>query len=291
MYKKLLCVLCVVFLFAAQAYGEDALTLGERNARVSFPLYFGFETEDVAGSEDIMATGWGFAVEYGIYEWLDLQLLFDPGFWGVVEGNAAPFSDMFVGAKIGVLGPEGLVSKDGWFRLASALGINIPVNGIMLAEEDDKVGLGTSLWGTALRVYADMLPHPYFYFNFFVEGVFYPAQRSNSAAYAGVGAVKHWLDLTGEIGPHFAVPIKDKGITLKGGAPVRVLYAPWMNAADADASDQWRLTVGGYFGVFFTKRSVELILGYNAPIRGKNVETMHRASLTVKFYRIGGDSE
>jgi hypothetical protein len=70
-----------------------------------------------------------------------------------------------------------------------------------------------------------------------------------------------------------------------------VLYAPWMNAADADATDQWRLTVGGYFGVFFTKRSVELILGYNAPIRGKNVETMHRASLTVKFYRIGGDSE
>jgi hypothetical protein len=254
-------------------------------------VYFGFETEDVAESENIMAMGWGFAVEYGISEWLDLQLMWDPGFWGVMEGNGAPFSDMFVGGKIGILGPEALAS--GWekFRLASALGINIPVNGIMLAEEDDMVGLSTSLWGSALRIYADLLPHPYFYFNFFVEGVFYPAQRSNNAAYAGVGAVKHWLDLTGEIGPHFAVPLEGKGITLKGGAPVRIFYAPWMNAADDDASDQWRLTVGGYFGVFFTKRSVELILGYNAPIRGKNTETLHRASLTVKFYRIGGDSE
>jgi hypothetical protein len=299
--KNLLCALFISILVTASLYGEEAVTVGGGNMRFSYPIYFGFETEEAADSDKIFSLGWGYGVEGGIASWLDFQLLWDPGVWGVINGNYAMFSDLFVGVKTAIVGPGALVSKDWNIRLASAMGINIPVYSVLLPKMTGKAAPSQSLWGSVLRVYADFIVNRYFYFNFYGEGIFYPAQRSNNMSFAeGVqlspaGAVEHWLDITGEIGMHFEVPLEGRGITLKGGAPVRIFYAPWLNAADSNATNQWRLTVGGYFGVFFTERGqrepLELILSYSAPIQGMNVAAVHRASFIIKIYVMGGDTE
>jgi hypothetical protein len=136
-------------------------------------------------------------------------------------------------------------------------------------------------------VYGDFILSEYFYFNAYVEGVYYPSQWSDNPAFKG-GVVEHNLDLTGEIEARFEVPLEGRGsgLTLKGGVFGRYFYAPFMNAADVNVTDQYSISAGGHFDLFFTDliNPIEISIGYVAPIMGRNINPIHRVSLTFRVY-------
>jgi hypothetical protein len=284
--KKLLCAIYILCVLSGFAFGEEAEVIGENFFRYTQPLYFGFQTGDV--EDKSAALGWGIGLEYGVTDWLNLQALWNPGFWGSVgRDNFGPFSDMFFGVKALLLGDNALIPILPFMRLSTALGLKMPVLPALYHPPEDSKEPDLRLWGSVLRAYCDLIPSKYFYFNFYVEGVYYPSQWSDNPAFKS-DVVEHPLDLTGEIEARFEVPLEGRGsgLTLKGGAFGRYYYAPFMNSADKNVSDQYGLCAGGHFDLFFTNLAnpVEISIGYTAPILGRNINPIHRVSLTFRVY-------
>jgi len=139
------------------------------------------------------------------------------------------------------------------------------------------------LWGSVLRAYCDFLFGEYFYVNLYAEGIYYPPQKSDNPVF-NTGLVKHNMELTGEIEPRFVVTLEK--VTLRGGLSGRFFSAPLMNSADANATDQYCFSAGTNFSVLITdmKAPLEILVGYNVPIVGKNVNPFHKVNLTFRVY-------
>jgi hypothetical protein len=261
-------VMCVL---AGGAYGEDASVIPEKNLRLSQNQGFGF-TEDTHYDPLV---GSGLGAEYAPSHWLNMQLLWNPIFKinPDIRGGS-----LYFGLKNYIVGNGALVDMAQWLRLSVALGILIPP----FDKNPDLRDQDQNLWGSSLRLYSDFVFSRYFYINLYAEGVFYPPQYVNNDVFYGDWA-RHYLDLTGEMEAHFEIPLNN-GAVLKGGAPIRFFYAPYMNADDEYADSQYLLSAGGYFGVSLPAYHppVEICLRYNAHIRGLNTKQVHQVSVISK---------
>ena len=266
--RKLILIIAMSILTTA-VFAEEAAVIPEGNLRISESYNFAIaETGEVS---------WGFGAEYATSDWLNLQVLWNDGLRIHPEIGA---STLYLGLKGYILGDSALVTAPGkWLRFSTALGLLIPPTETEpnLLDQDQK------LWGSSLRVYSDFIFSKYFYLNLFGEAAFYPPQHTKSKVFYGGDLVAHYLDLTGEMELHFVIPTKS-GVVLKIGAPVRIFYAPWMNAEDEHALSQYLLTAGGYFGVTLPNGSppVEIYLKYNANILGQYINQSHNASFIFK---------
>ena len=265
--RTLLCVV-VLCVLVGGAYGEDASVIPEKNVRLSQNQSFGF-TEDTH-YEPLVGSGVG--AEYAPSYWLNMQLLWNPIFKinPDIRGGS-----LYFGLKNYIMGSGALVDTAQWLRLSAALGILIPPP----EKNPDLRDQDQNLWGSSLRLYSDFVFSKYFYINLYFEGVFYPPQYVDNDVFYGDWA-HHYLDLTGELEAHFEIPLNN-GVVLKGGAPVRFFYAPYMNADDEYADSQYLLSAGGYFGVSLPAYHppVEIYLRYNANIRGLNTKQVHQVSV------------
>ena len=267
--RKLILMILVTCIFTATAvYSEEAAIVPEGNLRLS-------ESHNFAIAKD-GEVSWGLGAEYATSDWLNLQVLWKEGLRLHPEIGA---STLYLAFKTYILGDGALVDKAQWLRLSAALGLLIPPGNTepTLLDQDQK------LWGSSLRLYSDFICSKYFYINLYGEAVFYPPQHTKTKVFYGGDLVAHYLDLTGELELHFVIPTKS-GVVLKIGAPVRIFYAPWMNAEDEHALSQYLLTTGGYFGVTLPEGSppVEMILRYNANILGQYINKAHTASIIFK---------
>jgi hypothetical protein len=266
--RKLFCivVLCVA---AAAAFGEEAAVIPEQNMRLS-------QNEDFGFADDEFMHSWGLGAEYGIRDWLNVQLLWNRYLKLMPDLGSG---SAFLGAKVYIVGDDALLKTNEKFRLSLALGVLAPASG----EQPDFFDQDQNLWGTVFRVYGDFIVSRYVYINAFYEWDFYPPQYQNDNVEAYRDWVRHYQDYTLEIEGHFQIPLEN-GFILKGGVPFRFFCAPYMNASDGLATSQYFITTGAYFGIQFPEHSppVEVYLRYTVPLIGQNFKQIHRISLIHK---------
>ena len=274
------------------AFAEEAALVPGRTLRISFaPASFGFQAEEWdwkgVSTEKVMAFSMGLGLEYGPTDWINLQMLWFPGinvYSSISGGSYGLMTDLFLGAKIGILG-KGFLAESEVMRLSLRPGMKMPLAGYNASEKTTVLREPDQhLWGTALGLYFDYIPRPFFFVNAYLEGVYYPLQWSYNPLFK-TNLVNHFLDITTEVEMHFQFSLKN-GIILKGGIPVNFFIAPMINANDNNAREsQYCFGSGVYVGMVFKQQhmAMDLTIRYHAPIVGINTEPVHRVDLLFGF--------
>ena len=270
--KRFLLLGLALLLLGSAVFADDAKVMPLRTGRLSLAPSFtmgdkSFSGDGIRGSNEtllgsgaIKAFNFGAALEYGITSWLTGAIQWAPGInaWSDVdtmvpyigstgleystsEVRALDVGDLFVGAKMQILGKDGL-SKNDNVRIALAPGIKIPFGGPKFddqyanAKNGDKVTAGTmdnhSL-GLGLRSYIDFVINDKFFINFYNEALMYATKRDfkkagyteylisdaldqmndfytllgNTGKLFEYGKVSYGYELTFEIEPVFSTPI------------------------------------------------------------------------------------
>jgi hypothetical protein len=285
-------VLLLVFVFLP-AFAEETALLPGKTLRVTLAPSFGFQVQEWEGREGakVMLFNTGLGLGYGVSEWFNVQVLWVPGVnaWSELKATSGTGSytygynsDIFLGLKIGILGPDApLVKENMRFALAAGLVAPLPVT-----DGSDWEG-AYHLWGTALRLYYDYVFTPLFYLNVYVETAYYPNQRLVGPNY-GTRSVDHPLDLNFELDFRFQYPLEEKGMILHWGVPLRFFAAPWINRNDSSKGNErvMRFTPGVFFTASWVKLQFpfDLTLRYEAPLWGKYDMPIHRVSLLGRIY-------
>ena len=267
--RKLFCIV-VMCVWTAAAYGEEASLIPEKTLRLSFM--------ETAGSADGgFLANLGYGAEYGISNWLNLQLTWADG--------VKLHPDFFAGSmgfaiKGFILGEGALVSAGEKMRVSAALGLLLPPPD----DKPDYISQDQGMWGSAMRIYGDYIINNYFFINLYYEGVFYPPQYQSSDVAEYRNWVRHFQDFIFELEGHFQYPLNN-GFILRAGVPLKFFCAPYMNASDDYATSQYVLSSGAYVGLTFPGNVPpgELYLKYNANIFGHNIALAHRVSVVLKI--------
>jgi hypothetical protein len=229
--KKLLTVSLILLTLGSMAFAEDAKVMPMMVGRVYFAPTFAFALGGYdnggsykslgSGEGSLKALNLGFALEYGVINWITAALQWAPG-WTVwsdvdkevpytknmatntlvnsdssVNGNGP--ADIFLGAKIQIIGEKALV-KSTMFRFAVGPGVKIPLPATDMNEQlenaakDDDVTAANGdyhVFGTGVRIYFDYIINEHFFINLYNETLFYPVKgdlrNSNYAEYAPIG--------------------------------------------------------------------------------------------------------
>jgi len=275
----------------------------------------------------------GFALEYGITSWITGAIQWAPGInlWsdvdtdialpGLHSSSGAVISDMgdiFVGAKIQIIGPAAPIASDR-FRLAFGPGLKIPLPG---PDFRDEIGNNTPnvatidnhVLGLGLRSYFDWVVSEFFYLNLYNEVIFYPIRGRyrdlgfGQAMMSRLGAsadVDFRYELTFEIEPTFTYRLQDPTIALELGLPFTYFFTPGYsvsNVRDAvfsptpgvylpvhspsNQGEVHRLSFGPNVSAFFMEWPVplEFRLSYSIPLWGINTPVRHVVGLQVRAY-------
>jgi hypothetical protein len=275
------------------AFGEEAELVPGRNLRATLSPSFGTQIEEWEGVKGGKASlfNFGLGVEYGVRDWISAQALWIPGVnvWSAMENSReyGYFNDMFLGGKVGILGPRGLVKAEN-MRLSAALGIKAPFPSKTDGDwEEDR-----HLWGSAARVYYDYIFTDLFYLNGYIEGIFYPEQAAHTPNFSG-RQVYHPLDMTIELDPRFRYGLPGPGMELSWGFPLTYTMSPWinLNREETEKEEIHRFSAGVFFTAAFVRMKCpfDLTVKYVAPVVGTNDRPIHRVSLTGRVnFDLGG---
>ncbi|MCL2070190.1 MAG: hypothetical protein FWH19_04310 [Treponema sp.] len=305
--KRLLVLGMALLIFAPAVFADDANVMPARVGRLYLaPSYiFGSQSFDEDGnrveSADIKMLNLGVALEYGINSWITGAVQWTPGInlWSEVDAGL-PFpgdayikdmGDLFVGAKLQIVGPAAPVRSTG-IRLAFAPGVKIPMPGPDFGDELQSAMSGGDLTvatldkhvlGAGLRSYIDFVINENFFINLFNEFIYYPLPgdlRNNSAylALAALGAsgdteVNYGFDLTFELEPAFTFDLAP-GVRLNAGLPVNYKLAPQPDIdmlIFPDPELTHLLTVKPGASIFFMGWALpmEFKLAYHLPVWGQ----------------------
>lgn len=172
-----------------------------------------------SGAGSMQLFNLGFALEYGIIDWITAALQWAPGWnaWSDVDTvalgpdndiNANGVADLFLGAKLQFIGNQGLVEND-MVRLALAPGVKIPLPGPDFEEQWNNVSdpankdpvtpanIDKHVLGAGARLYFDYVINEKFFINLYSEFIGYPVKgdifKSGINAYAAEGIAKGGL--------------------------------------------------------------------------------------------------
>lgn len=312
--KKIAIVMASLLAFsAAGAFADDALTLPAGVIRITtaFSYAMGDQEFDVDGEaqdldDAISAMNIGFALEYGINDWISAAFQWAPGYTfsseiGDTDAKLNGAYDIFAGAKIQIVGPKALVPHES-FRFAVAPGVKIPLPGADFEEEVDNVMAGDEFiaqdadkhaLGLGTRLYADYVVNKMFFVNLYSEFIYYlekaDAQFMAFTPFPVVAEadIAYGYDLKFELDPHFEYMVSD-GMRFSASLPVTYSMSPDMeiNGEKVDDSASNLLSVGPNASMFFMKSVVpfELKLAYILPVMGTNETKMSAFSLQGKVY-------
>ena len=328
MMKKLT-VLGILLLAAGSiAFADDAKTMpimtGRFYAAPSFTVIPGeYDTDGKYHRFDDSAKifNLGFVLEYGVIDWITAAIQWAPGWtaWSDVTPTAGPFAgstatldtnglaDLFVGAKIQIVGEKAPVQND-TFRFAVAAGITIPLPGPDFSEELSNVMAGKKatinsmdkhVFAIGGRLYFDWIIRENFFINLYNETVFYPVKQDLIkdgiiGGALGSGTVNYKYKLTFELEPVFSKAL-GSGIDLGAGIPVNFRYIPEYEysvpaavaaAAGLKTDPQYLLSINPNISLFLkqTPLPLELKLQYNFPVLGNNTQARHTVIFQIKAY-------
>ena len=321
---KRLLLIVLVLAFAAPLFADDALTLptGVWRTRV-VPVYSftssvfeageGF-TADRESVDDRKAFLLGFAVEYGITDWITAAVQWTPAVtvWSDIDmdnpvsplledGDASlnRWSDIFVGAKLQVIGPQAPVARND-MRLAVAPGVKIPLPSADWEDERDNVigdddytaaNVDRNVFGIGGRFYYDYIFSPEFFVNLYSEFIAYPLEgAAPSVGYELLGMTddkfKYGYDLTLEIEPHY-VYTASPNLRITPSLPITFTHSPGLEYDGEQVGRMSRvLTVEPTVEFFFTGLTVPtaLEIGYRYPVAGQNAGATNALVIQIKNY-------
>jgi hypothetical protein len=213
MKRAVLAVFCTLVLNGGWvAFADTAMTMPKNVGRFYAAPTYGFvpgiwDNDGKYESKDdsIQLFNLGFAMEYGLLDWLSPALLWAPGWtpWSVIpksfngtpaDGNMNGVVDFVVGARIQILGEKGLLRND-TFRFSVTPGITIPFPGPDFEEEAEKMSRGeeATLQNMDKHVFAvasvlafDWKVNDRFTLNFASEPKLYPVQQDLNKAGPGL---------------------------------------------------------------------------------------------------------
>jgi hypothetical protein len=205
----------------------------------------------------------GFALEYGINDWISGAIQWAPGvtIWSDVDvdmgGSESTFNvnglaDLFVGAKIQLAGEKAPIQTSR-LRFSIAPGVKIPMPGPNYKDQAGNLAKGDPVTaanqgkhvlGLGFRTYFDYLINERFTVNLYCELLGYPlkggmrnaglteymlANAIDGARASGAdisyGGVTYNYDLTFEIEPSYSFPLS-QGTTLTLGLPFNYKTSP-----------------------------------------------------------------
>ena len=319
---KRLLLIVLVLAFTSPLFADDALTLptGVWRTRV-VPVYSftssvfeageGF-TADRESVDDRKAFLLGFAVEYGITDWITAAVQWTPAVtaWSEIDQDTFPgdatlnrWSDIFVGAKVQIIGPEAPVSRSD-MRLAMAPGVKIPLPSADWEDEIDNAGAGDdfiaanvdrNVLGIGGRFYFDYLFSPEFFVNLYAEYIAYPIEGEPPLGMYAAGAlmggldtdkVGYGYDLTLEIEPHY-VYTASPDLRITPSLPITFTHSPGLEYDGEQVGRMSRvLTVEPTVEFFFTGLTVPtaLEIGYRYPVAGQNAGATNALVIQIKNY-------
>jgi len=276
MKRKFVFVLAILILCTA-VFADDAKVMPARVGRVYLAPTFGFANGAFDSDAKYNAFGegegkmkmfnLGFALEYGIIKWITGAIQWAPGVnvWSDVDMslgtnstvNANGLADLFIGAKMQILGEQGPVENES-IRFAVAPGVKVPLPGPDYEEQFKNIAksdpvtaanIDKHVIGIGARVYFDYVINNNFFINLHSEFIGYPVKGDlDKAGLDGYGAdltLKGWnenpasavmgkiksdgvdygYDLTFELEPVFSASIGEKTV-LTAGLPFNYKYTP-----------------------------------------------------------------
>jgi len=229
--KRFLILGLVFLLLGSALFADDAKVMPGRLGRFYFAPSFSFApgAYDSDGNYESFDDGsvkvlnMGFALEYGIIDWLTFAIQWAPGWtvWSDIEAasgfkdsNTNGVADIFLGAKFQIIGANAPVKTE-MFRLAVAPGLAIPLPGPDFEEEfknvreGKKATLGSMdkhVLGAGGRFYFDWNINKKFFINLYNETLFYPIKNDlnkHSPNLAGLKA--QMLGMAAAVGPGMGI--------------------------------------------------------------------------------------
>ncbi|AEF82583.1 hypothetical protein [Leadbettera azotonutricia] len=345
--KKIVSLVVLGILCGTMAiFAEDAKAMPARMGRFYLAPSFSFanQTFDKDGERQDTTDGkgavkmfnLGFALEYGIISWITGAIQWAPG-WNVwsdldfnlrqitggvapsdkeIEANLKDFGDIFLGAKIQIIGPAAPVQSE-MFRLAFGPGVKIPLPGPDFEDEYAKLSkdigsvmtggdpsetitvsrLDKHVFSFGLRSYFDYIINSHFSLNLYNEFLYYPIKAKGNKYAMGVPSsvdVAYGYDLTFEFEPHFDT-VFGNAILFHAGLPVTYKTSPdvKVNGTTRDDSGMQSLSLKPNVSVFFTQMPLPLQfqLGYTLPLWGVNTPATNTIVLQIRaYFKIGSSS-
>ncbi|SIP87247.1 hypothetical protein SAMN05920897_10145 [Alkalispirochaeta americana] len=223
-------------------------------AREDFKDDFRFDIESASADVDIFSIG--FALEYGITDWITAAAQWTPTavLWSKIDADiklpAVPpagepagdpqvgtWFDLFLGAKVQVVGERAPVRSDR-IRFALAPGVKIPTSGeIDWDDEWDNAKDGDdyiltapdrNIFGFGGRFFLDYIVSPSLFINFYGEAIYYPGTGNApslpvhaiaSTANLDTDDFSYGYDITLEVEPHY-IHTASPGLQITGSLPV-----------------------------------------------------------------------
>ncbi|AEJ18900.1 hypothetical protein [Gracilinema caldarium] len=317
MRKIITLVIIALFITGSMVFASDALVLPAHVGRVyvtnSYAFANGAYDQDgkyesyESGEGAFKAYNLGFALEYGVNDWISAAIQWAPG-WNLwsdmdmpsLDANINGVYDIFVGAKIQILGEKAPV-QDSRFRFAVAPGVKIPLPATDMEEQfknamkGDAVtvaNLDKHLFAVGGRLYFDYIINKLFFANLYSELVYYPTEGKVSESSLSLynptkDKINYGYKLTLEAEPHFETLI-DQGLKMSAGLPITYITTPDVKIDGDKVKDTATasLTLGPNASIFFlnTLLPVELQLGYTFPVYGKNTSATQALTLQAKVY-------
>ena len=215
--KKILIFFTAFLLLIPAIFADDAKVMpalvGRLYAAPIFSFAPGYYDDD--GNYESFSGGsvrlfnLGFALEFGILNWLTAAVQWVPGWtpWSDItpavdlpfagDYNTNGFGDIFAGAKIQLIGANAPL-KSSMLRFALAPGVIIPLPGPDFEKEFNNAAAGNNatlnnmdkhVFGAGGRFYFDYVINDKFFINFYNETIFYPiAADLNKAGPTFAGA-------------------------------------------------------------------------------------------------------
>lgn len=310
--KKFL-VLLLVLAALAPAFADDAKVLPKGVFRLSFVFAsntfdqkFGTDGEladSVYG--EVSALTVGTAVEFGVTDQITAAVQWTPAWIFSTSFDTVPavpnpqnakatgLADLFVGAKIQVIGANGFIENEK-LRVAFAPGALIPLDDPDFTAEltkalngDEYIVQSPSIQavGLGFRAYFDWVLNKLFFLNLYNQTIFYlpvtkDAFGTAEAEYA------YGYKLTFEAEPHFDYSFSDK-VSVSVGVPVTFTMSPDYEVGGAVVADSASslLTVSPSASVFVMAfMPFELKAGYTLPILGTNANASSTLVLQLKTF-------
>jgi len=323
--KKALLVLVIACL-AFAVFADDAKVLPARVIRTYLVPSYAFASQEFNADGDkvdmplekggaVSVFNLGAALEVGVTEWMSAALQWAPGYnltssFELIDNQSANGAfELFAGAKIQILGDQGLVKNDK-FRFAVAPGVMIPMNfGYDVTEELTNAGTGqeynvdpsNGVFAFGGRVYADYVVNKNFFVNLYGEFIKYTAKAAEDdfvatatnmerALYslAPYEEVNYGYKLTGEVDFNYDTPISDT-LLFSAGLPVVFTYSPQKVYDDAEpvseaASYVLAINPSASVMVLSLPLPVEFQVSYKLPLMGQNASVMNTLTAQIKAY-------
>ena len=209
----------------------------------------------------------GVGAEYGVLNWITAVVHWLPGWaaWSDTDAAANDISELFVGAKIQLLGEQAPFTSNE-FRFTIAPGVVLPL------VNDQVFALGVNF-------YFDWIFNRNFFVTLSNETLFFPGNQDFSGAgpaFSGINEDANF-SLRFGIGSVFTAPIAN-GIDFAVGLPASYLFLP--------DTHQHNLGVNPHASLFFrnTPLPLEFKFQYYVPLWGRNSIARHDASLLIRMY-------